>query len=1276
MILKLIQQFASAMTWLKGFWRKKNNHVNINVENVSEQSTVNVSVSNYEVLEREILDVSDLWFDTLLGITYDDEIRSKYISDLHTISDIEESYFLDVIDFRKYTFNISNQVDVCIDYVTRFKKSFKDLEGLIKAEGLSLDRENEKIKSVISLLLQIPNIEKNLLDTKSLFKNKNYDALNKTIRGISISEVNYNIDYYNFYWKEFLDIEPSDINVLRYTFKHYRQVYYELDSLKRILDNYAVSKSNKIVIGNAGSGKTHLCAHLIEKIRDNQDYVIFFKSKQFNGDNVELTQRLLTLLNISEGYTLNEVLKKINDFALDKNRRCFIIIDALNETTGASIGFSNIWFNNLQTFMNLINQYSHIQFICTLRASYVDNIWNIRPSNLIHIHGFADDNVKEACKKYFGYYKIKPINFDSADLTLFENPLLLDLYCKLIRQPDGHEVQIKLDMQTYVNVFENYISKLVTEVKSKLNLVKNKAVLKGFTKSSNFFYIDNEAIISVDDFEDSFDENDLVTVDKSIARAVLEGYLIFIKDSVTVNKEIIKHTQQEVGGFLLAKYLIETFPDLNSLLADKEFQNKILTKDSRYSHQLKLDILKFLIALQPEIITKISGKESLRLSWWYLYNGYSDDNLNIPEFLILNTESITILEEILDLSYHHWFDPEHRFNFNYLSRILANVERWRFDTNWTFYIYKNADFFSELIQNYIGKLEDYNLAHLELVAKFIAYTLSTTIRSIRDSATIFLIEYGKLYPNRLLTLTVEFVNHADIYIYERLTSACYGVCLRMQNDLHFTENFLSIYAETLYELQFRPNSDYRKLNYIIIDSIKHLVDLAILKGVYYLDETERDRLSNYSFDAFIWNAPSDEQKELIENSSEMQRPEPIGMDFGIYTIPRLVDGHEEDFNSMSNIFAKIYEDGYINYGYEEFKDDLFKEFYFGGRVSYIEGKIDRLGKKYSWNAFFAYAGYLLQQGKLDVFESHNEEKYYRRLSDVDIDISLPNKKYEIEKEIFNHNLLSNRANNSKWYKEIFIDKSIECIRSVFDDEEYVMLNGFIDQRLNDDYKVRSLLILETVFINKNENFEKVIGNSLNKIYEWKSEVTLSNDHIRGTYFGELYWGDNVAQNSEPYVTIPTGRLVNIESILRPVDVFSREEEYTIEDIGKTIHREEEEEVYFEAEATMTEFLWETNSNVIEGFSENYPSVKMGKELKLVADPLTGNILDRDLKQCYKSVVHKEGFNSQSFNYFKKELLKEYMDNNNLALLFQIKQHSYDENYDHTRKLKFFIFDSN
>ena len=1255
------------MNFLKNFLSNKLNIVN--VKNVKDNSTVLINIFNTKWIKRQNLTIDSQWFNSLLDITFDHEIKSKYISELHTLSNVEERYLLDIVSPDTYISNISHQVKICNDYITRFKKSLKDLEDLIEVEKLQLNASNQHIISVYDLKTYLPNILSTLNTILIYARNKNFKSIKTILERNEMTTQNHGIDYYHFDWYEFVDKEPSDLNVLRYVFKHYVQVFYELRDLNNIVENSNIS--HKIIIGNAGSGKTHLCAFLIEQALKYDDYVIFFKPKQFNGDNINFNQRLLEILNVPDGYLLNEVLENINNFVRNDNKRCFFIFDALNETTKSTIGFSDIWYNSLQEFINLVNQYSHIQLICTLRTSYVENIWNVRPANLIVINGFKQNSIKDACERYFEYYKIKPSNIDIADLTIFEKPLLLDLYCKLLKSDTGSTVHVELGMKTYTDIFQHYILKLTSEVKNKLKLQKDKPILLGLNKSSKAFYGNNEAILSLDEFTDSFDTNDLISQDNSIARAVLDGYLLFVKDYIKSNVEIIKHTQQEVGGFLLTKYLIELHSNIYNLLAHQEFIDKVLIEDTNKNHQLRLDILKFLIALKPEIITKISGKEPLRLSWWYLFNGFSSNSSEIPDFLISNNENNNLLEDIFDYGHKFWFIPNHKFNFDFLSKILKNMDRWSYDKSWTFYIYKNADLFKEIIEHYTNNINECEISQLKLVSKFISYTLSTTIRDLRDLATKFLVEFGKKYPEYLLKLTSEFTNHVDIYIYERLVSSCYGICLISQNNEAFVKEVLPQFVDTLYSFQFASNSKQRALNYIVIDSIKHLIDLAIFKNVYTLDKAEIDKISNYSFEDFIWKEPNKEQKELIYKSGESRRPPPIGMDFGIYTIPRLIEGYEDDLESIANVYAKIYQDGYVDYKHDEFDDELFKEFYFGHRIQSFDGKVDSLGKKYSWNAFFDYAGHLLQKGKLNVFEIQNEQKNYIRLSDVDIDVSFPNKNYRIEEEIFKYNLLKDRSTNPKWYNNVVIDNTFEIFQQKFDNEEYVLLNGFIEQRMNDEYKIRSLLIIETIFINKTEYIKDISG-IFNKVFEWDSGINIHKDYIRRTYFGEMFWADNVAQNSENYVFIPTGKIIDVEKNLSVHDVLYSEGKFSYEDIGKVITEQREEKLQFQAESTISEFLWETDSNIIEGFSEFYPSIKMAKDLSLVVDPISGNILDKNLEICYKTVHYNN--NSQDFNYFKKELLKDYMSKNNLALLFQVKQHSYDENYDHNRKLKFYFLD--
>jgi hypothetical protein len=1257
-----------------------------NVVNVTDidHSTVAVTVvTDSTIINRLNFEITEEWFEKLLSITYDAEIKSKYIPELHQSTEFEKNELRDISDFNSWKQIQNNQIRICRDYLQRFKQSFSNFYQILQAESINItDDKSLFVVKINTLNENIEEISGRLVRLSNKFNRDGYQTLNEISKMTEILNVPDSIiSFKRDDWSEFLDREPTDYHTLRFVFQHYNQVYYNLNELNRTLIDLRANVNHKVIVGNAGSGKTHITAHLIKIIRNNKDSIIFLKPKQFNGDNVYFEDRLLKLLEIPSDYRLTEVLDKLNSFSKIKNKRCFIIIDALNETTKSSIGFSNIWESYLQSFLNQINLYSHLYFVCTLRTSYIEQIWRIKPSNIIEIKGFQKyEDVEEVCKKYFSYYNIRVSNFYTADLTYFKTPLLLDLFCKLTNEKRDREKEITLDIHSYRQVFEDYIDELVAEVRNRLNLQKTRPIKEGFSESSNKFWQNNEATISVDEFSDAFDKNDSVSKDESIARSVLEGYLIFIKDISGKNNEIIKHTQQEVGGYLLAKKLSDEFPDINELFNNPSFNEKILGDEVIKHHQLRLDILKFLIALRPELILNLKGVDGLKLSWWYLYNGYSNKpDTKIPAYLLKEEKSKLLAFDILNISSIQWFNPHSSLNFDVIAQLLNQMDLWEFEKTWTFYLYDEADFFYEFLDDHIKKIkesDDSSFAYEALVAKFISYVISTNIRELRDFATIYLIEFGNRYPISLLDITEYSSTLKDEYIYERLASCCYGVALNLQNnDIYIQKNLPEI-AKRLYDLQFADYPKASVYNYIVIDSIKHLLDLAILKKVFNLNERELKRLSNYEYvPPHEWIPPSADQLRIINESNYMSYPDPIRMDFGIYTIPRLmIENHINDRNAISNVYKRIFELGYRDLEKEEFTDETFRAFYWGTSIRGHEGKVDRLGKKYSWKGFFDYAGYLLLNKQLDVFETVNTAKiHYERLGDVDIDICLPNQDYKLNIRIYPENLLSHREINAEWYNETKIDTIIPFFEYSFANTSYVMLHGMVQQMLDKEYKVRSYLLVETFFIKNNKNVRRLKTAIANKVFDWDNDLHFSTDRLRNVYFGELYWADNFYEYEDTSISIPTGLIKESTRIIDFNDL--RSGTYSLDQVGENIKVSYPEKLTFESENTLAEYLWESNSKILHGFSEYLPSIKMGKELGLRAEPSKGKILDSNFKDSFQCVEHKDdNFFENIFNYMRTDLLRKYMRDNDLILLYQVKQHSYDENNEHNRRMKFYILD--
>lgn len=1260
------------------------------MKNVTD-STIGVNVfTDSTITYRADFKITEEWFEKLLAITYDDEIKSKYIPDIHQSSDFQEKNLRDILDFTAWKHIFTDQIKVSHDALKQFNDSYRNFYQLLNRESINITNpDSSYIVSTDFLKNQIPSIIEFLSQLTVKYDKNKYSILDNIN---DLKEIPIDLSKALFFkirkiefsmsWSEFLDSRPSDYLEFSMMFQHYDDACYSLYELNKILSDFKSHFNHKIIVGNAGMGKTHLSAFLINSIKHNNDLVIFLKPKLFSGDDINFEERLLQLLHVPSGYTLSEVLSGLNAFAKRNNKRCFILIDALNETTKASIGFSNIWKVYLQNFINQVANYSHLYFICTLRTSYIEQIWSVRPSEIIEIKGFNKyRDVEEACEKYFNYYKIRPTNWIIADLSYFKIPLLLDLFCKFLNEQREEWKEVNLDIHTYVKVFYDYIQKLIEEVQEKLNLQKVKPIVNGFARSADKFLSNNAAAISVDDFSDAFDEEDSVTRDKSIARAVLEGYLIFIKDIVSKHVEIVKHTQQEVGGYLLAKKLCDDFPITIDLVNSRLFKEKIVADDESKHHQLRLDILKFLIALKPDIIKHLNDKNGIRLSWWYLYNGYAyNPDTTIEDYLLKVEKNEIIFEDILNASSKSWFDPVNPLNFNFIAPLLDKLDEWEYEKEWTFYIYNEEDFFHEFVDDNIRRIKNSDgseFDYFKIVAKFLSYVTSTNIRELRDLATIYLLEFGKKFPLSLLELTEYSAELKDSYIYERLASCCYGVMLNLQNSEQYIEKDLPVIARCLYDLQFTEKPKASTYNYLVIDSIKHLVDFALLKNVIDLNEEEKRRIANYEFTPpYDWIPPSDEQLRIINQSNYRSYPDPINMDFGIYTIPRLIDEKKiGDREAISNIYKRIFELGYKSLEKADFDDERFRDFYWGNNIYGLEGKVDRLGKKYDWKAFFDYAGFLLLHKQLNVFDKNDSAKeHYERLSDVDIDISMPNLNYKVNTRLYHGNLLAEKASNPEWYKEVFINTITTFLEIQFDSDKYIMLYGKIDQRLNEEYKVRSFLITDTFFVKKDNQIEKLKQSIANKVFSWDMEVHYPLERLRHVYFGELYWADNFYEYESETISIPTGdsfkvkRIINFNDIMR----FGR---YDLGDEGKEVEETHAEKLFFQSEATLSEYLWESEGKILKGHSEYYPSIKMGKELGLKAEPSNGKILDANLRDCYVCVEHKDkNFFSNEFNYMRSDLVRKYMSDNNLLLVYQVKQHSYDMDYQHNRSMMFYIIE--
>jgi hypothetical protein len=173
-----------------------------------------------------------------------------------------------------------------------------------------------------------------------------------------------------------------------------------------------------LVLGNAGSGKSHLLASSVKYAINRNQLAILMLGEQFLSSDVPLAQ-LCRILGWDEG--IESLLSALNTAASVQGKPAIIAIDALNES-----GERKLWKSHLLQTASQITQYSNIRLIVSCRTDFATFILpkslsrgTEREWSTIEHQGFGDD-VFQAVATYFKGYKVTSDHFPPI-LEEFQN---------------------------------------------------------------------------------------------------------------------------------------------------------------------------------------------------------------------------------------------------------------------------------------------------------------------------------------------------------------------------------------------------------------------------------------------------------------------------------------------------------------------------------------------------------------------------------------------------------------------------------------------------------------------------------------------------------------------------------------------------------------------------------------------------------------------------------------------------------------------------------------
>ncbi len=786
-----------------------------------------------------------------------------------------------------------------------------------------------------------------------------------------------------------------------------------------------INKSNLNILGDAGIGKTHIACNICDDRLKNGLPALFVRGSQFTTEQI-IEGQLQDILGISRSYSWHDFLQALSAAAEAYHTRIPLIIDGLNESTHNG-AFSKIWKNGLKGFVHEIAQAKNVVLITTCRKSYKKAIWGDEfPPNCVYAEGFNIDEIKqEAIDKYFNAYKIKT---DPTGTTLahFQHPIYLKIFCESKNPTRETEVDIPMGDQTLFEIFDEYLEQCNKKVCKRLGLHPNANIVQSaLDKMVEYLWQHRSRHIPLEDlirFVDGRSHNELNWQSSKTHAIESEGLLLMYRDW-SGDTEVVRFTFDLLGGYLIARYLVQQTPNrrqgyfhhviLNIFGEERKglhpilnvFKKGLMTlfpiKGRRFlhyfwstktAHPMYEDIGRCLAALFPietgEYLhdltkNKIARHFSIRALFEISPQYITEDSVNLVASLFDRyQEGHKSFFKLAETTVGH---PNHPFNAPFWSERLLRLSMLERDLSWTEHVREDRKKFEKIVirieetcQN--QDISELSAKRLHLLAEYIMWVLTSTVRPLRDQATRALYRYGRRFPQEFSDLVIKSFSINDPYVSERMLAATYGIAMARQNDrkdTSFVKEVLPLYARQLYENMFKPSAPHATTHILARDYAKRTIDIALMHHPNLLTDDERERITPPFTDGGI--------REWGENENKEEAPPPVQMDFEIYTLSRLIkfDSRDPDEHKRleSNVYWRIYDLGFTNESFVEIDSRIAEENRRYGRHNEDKQKIDRYRKKYSWIAFYELAGFRQDNGLLpDRCED-------ARILDADIDPS-------------------------------------------------------------------------------------------------------------------------------------------------------------------------------------------------------------------------------------------------------------------------------------------------
>jgi hypothetical protein len=921
-------------------------------------------------------------------------------------------------------------------------------------------------------------------------------------------------------------------------------------SLLDEVDNY-LGKRIFAVVADVGCGKTQLAAQLTAAIKDRPAGILLHGRDLHAGNNLNDLARHITIQGMPTPIPSMEALLAAVDAAGQRaHRRMPIVIDALNEAEDP-----RNWQGQLASMHEQLRQYPYVLVACTLRPAFTDEALPLSIDR-IEIPDFGHDTY-EAIRRYFRYYRINPADAE-LPIGLLSHPLTLRLFCEVTNPTREQEVGVAPASWSLTSLFERYLkhsAEHIAELAPRTHRYYEQDVRNALGEIGTALWEQRTRSIGERELRQRLGD-ETRPWNESIIRSLEQEGVVLRVPGEPPGAMRVTAIYDALAGHLVADTILSRLGSsgLEQWVRDPATITALAGQSSD-SHPLAMDIFRELVGLVPR---RLHG-----LQLWPLLNeplrtkallqaanleGSYIDSQTVEELSKIAVEPPDMSPDLFDRLWHTRGAPDHPLNSEFLDAILRPMAIANRDLRWTEWLRRNSEELESDLQRLEKSWRDRMDRFLtdRLRARWVMWTLTSTVRILRDQATRTLYWFGRGDPSALFDLAIESLPINDPYVPERMLAASYGTTMALHAitaNQDFRDKILPNFASKLYQLMFAKKALHSTTHALMRDFAHHTIQIALLYSPKLLTPNQCKRIVPPFHDGGIrkWG-----QHKGFEQNRKFSPGGPLRMDFANYTLGRLLPSrgnynfeNREYQDIVMNIYWRLNRLGYSPAIFEGI-DKLISSHRYGGRSAGNANRVDRYGKKYSWIAFYELYGLRHDKGLLRSRFSDCAE----RPSDVDIDPSFPDEPRNLQ--VINEDWLGNRNESlPSWIEHGGRPDIIQYL--ILDEVDgvqgpWILLNGSISQV--DKQHHRSLFAFPHGLFVPEQHSQELHQLLEKQKLDWDNLPEIPQDYY--TFAGEIPWCETFPENGFKNANLVIGH--QIEEVPHSEIRFYRK--------GKKLNKEE------------------------------------------------------------------------------------------------------------------------